>query len=634
VALRDTTAGDPKLAERVAATPLNEPTLHATNSPRPHVTLPIEDYALIGNTITAALVSRNGSIDWLSLPRFDSPACFAALLGHSGNGRWIIAPRGALRSTERRYRPDTLILETRFRTDEGEVLLIDFMPLPQPGGGIEVMRIVKGVRGSIAMSLQAIFRFDYGTIVPWVTRRDYGINAIGGPDALQLRTPLPLEGRDQTTVAEFTVHEGDTIPFALTWYPSHHAEPGARDPLGALEETERFWREWAAQAEIAADWEEPVMRSLLTLKALTYRPTGGIVAAATTSLPEFIGGVRNWDYRYCWVRDATFALYALLTTGYRKEAQDWRDWLLRAVAGQPSELQIMYGLAGERRLWEHELPWLDGYAQSRPVRIGNAAHAQRQLDIYGEVMDAFHVGREHRIEGDDTTWEVQCKLLEFLESGWRQPDSGIWEVRGPERRYTHSAIMAWVAADRAVKAVERFGLAGPADKWRALRSEIHAEVCRYGYDAEKNCFVQYFGSKRPDAALLLIPQVGFLPASDPRVAGTVDAIQRELMSDGFVHRYHTSPEIDGLPPGEGIFIACSFWLADNLVLLGRKEEARALFERLLAIRNDVGLLAEQYDPHAKRLLGNFPQAFSHVGLINTAHNLSQSHGPAKRRGNP
>ncbi len=597
-------------------------------------TLPIEDYALIGNTMTAALVGRNGSIDWLSMPRFDAPACFAALLGRADNGRWIIAPRDTTAAAERRYRPDTLILETRFRTAGGEVLIIDFMPLPVAGGGVEVMRIVQGVRGSVAMWLQAIFRFDYGTIIPWVTRRDYGINAIGGPDALQLRTPLPLEGRDQTTTAEFTVSAGDVIPCTLTWYPAHLQEPGARDPLAALEETERFWRDWVGQAESKTDeWEEPVVRSLLTLKALTYSPTGGIVAAPTTSLPEILGGVRNWDYRFCWLRDATFTLYALLTTGYRKEAQDWRDWLLRAVAGHPSALQTMYGLAGERRLWEHELPWLDGYAQSRPVRSGNAAHLQRQLDVYGEVMDAFHVGRDHRIESDDTTWDVQCKLVEFLEGEWRNPDCGIWEVRGPERRYTHSAIMSWVAADRAVKAVERFALAGPAERWRALRQEIHDEICKLGYDSEKNCFVQYFGGKNPDAALLLIPQLGFLPASDPRVAGTVAAVQRELMTDGFVYRYHTATHIDGLPPGEGAFLACSFWLADNLVLLGRMDEARALFERLLAIRNDVGLLAEHYDPRARRQLGNFPQAFSHVGLINTAHNLSQARGPAERRAN-
>jgi GH15 family glucan-1,4-alpha-glucosidase len=597
--------------------------------------LPIEDYALIGNTLTAALVGRNGSIDWLSMPRFDSPACFAALLGNAGNGRWIIAPREATLSVERRYRTNTLILETRLRTASGEVLVIDFMPLPRSAGDVEVVRIIKGVSGSVPMWLQAIFRFDYGSIMPWVTRRPHGINAIAGPDALELRTPLPLDGRDETTIAEFTVSAGQTIPCTLAWYPSHQKRPRENDPLTALDATEKFWRDWVGQAEIELDdWEEPVTRSLITLKALTYSPTGGIVAAPTTSLPELLGGTRNWDYRFCWLRDATFTLYALLTTGYRQEARDWRDWLLRAVAGHPADLQTMYGLGGERHLWEHELPWLDGYCGSIPVRIGNAAHLQRQLDVYGEVMDAFHVSREHAIESEDPAWQVQCKLIEFLESDWRHPDCGIWEVRGPERRYTHSAVMSWVAADRAVKAVERFGLAGPADRWRALRQEIHDEVCRLGYDSEKNCFVQYFGGKNPDAALLLIPQLGFLPASDPRVAGTVAAVQRELMSDGFVLRYETATHIDGLPPGEGAFLACSFWLADALVLLGRHDEARSIFERLLAVRNDVGLLAEQYDPRTKRQLGNFPQAFSHVGLINTAHNLALARGPAKRRARP
>jgi GH15 family glucan-1,4-alpha-glucosidase len=613
--------------------------LHAASSevrishhPMPAVGLPIEDYALIGNTLTAALVGRNGSIDWLSMPRFDAPACFAALLGNESNGRWIIAPRETPRAVERRYRDKTLILETLFRTASGEVVVIDFMPLPRSGGGVEVIRVIKGLSGSVPMWMQAIFRFDYGSIMPWVTRRRHGISAIAGPDALELRTPLPLKGQDDTTIAEFTISAGQTIPCVLVWYPSHQKEPRASDPLVALDATERFWQEWAGQAEIdIGDWEEPVTRSLVTLKALTYSPTGGMVAAPTTSLPELPGGTRNWDYRYCWLRDATFTLYALLTTGYRQEAQDWRDWLLRAIAGHPAALQTMYGLGGERHLWEHEVPWLDGYRASLPVRIGNAAHLQRQLDVYGEVMDAFHVAREHAIESDDTAWQVQCKLLEFLEGNWRLPDCGIWEVRGPERRYTHSAIMSWVAADRAVKAVERFALAGPAERWRALRHEIHDEICKLGYDSEKNCFVQYFGGKNPDGSLLLIPQVGFLPASDPRVAGTVAAVERELMSDGFVLRYETAPHIDGLPAGEGAFLACSFWLADSLVLLGRQDEARSIFDRLLAVRNDVGLLAEQYDPRTKRQLGNFPQAFSHVGLINTAHNLALARGPAKRR---
>jgi GH15 family glucan-1,4-alpha-glucosidase len=599
-----------------------------TRDPEP---LGIGDYALIGNTYTAALVGRNGSIDWLPLPRFDGPACFANILGHPGNGRWLIQPREEIRSVERRYRPETLVLETRFRTDSGEVLLIDFMPRPRTAGVVEVVRLVQGVRGRVPMRFEAIIRFDYGKTIPWVRRRDYGISAIAGPDALQLRTPLPLEGKDNTTVADFTIGAGETVPSLLTWHMSNGTEPEPRDPLALLAETEKFWRDWIGLCEIQSAWREPVVRSLITLKALTYSPTGGIVAAPTTSLPEFIGGVRNWDYRFCWLRDATFTLYSLLITGYRDEAQAWREWLLRAVAGDPAGLQIMYGLAGERRLWEHELPWLDGHAGSRPVRIGNSAHEQRQTDVYGEVMDAFHLGRTYGMESDDDTWRVQRTLLDYLEGNWQHPDSSLWEVRGPERRYTHSAVMAWVAVDRGVKAVENFSLAGPADRWRALRAQIHADICRHGYDAERNSFVQYFGGKSVDAALLLLPQVGFLPPSDPRVAGTVAAIQRELIADGFVRRYITDPKVDGLPPGEGVFLACSFWLADNLVLLGRNDEAEALFERLLAIRNDVGLLAEEYDPRARRLLGNFPQAFSHVGLINTAHNLSLAHGPAKQR---
>ncbi|HTZ79501.1 MAG TPA: glycoside hydrolase family 15 protein [Stellaceae bacterium] len=593
--------------------------------------LGIGDYALIGNTHTAALVGRNGSIDWLSVPRFDGPACFAAILGGPQNGRWQIAPREEVRAVERRYRPETLVLETHFRTASGEVLLIDFMPRPRESGTVEVVRIVRGVSGSVPMRLEAIIRCDYGKTVPWVRRRDYGISAIAGPDALQLRTRLPLEGKDNTTVADFTLREGETVPSTLTWCVSNGSEPGERDPEEALGDTEAFWREWVGVCQVDSDWREPVVRSLITLKALTYSPTGGIVAAPTTSLPERIGGMRNWDYRFCWLRDATFTLYALLITGYREEAREWREWLLRAVAGEPANMQIMYGLSGERRLWEHELPWLGGHRGSKPVRIGNAAHEQRQIDVYGEVMDAFHLGRKHGIESDDDTWRVQRVLLEFLEGEWEKPDSSLWEVRGPERRYTHSAVMAWVAADRAVKAVEKFGFSSPVERWRSLRERIRDDVCRNGFDAERNTFVQYYGGKGVDAALLMLPLVGFLRPEDPRMAGTVRAIEQELMVDGFVQRYITHPHVDGLPPGEGVFLACSFWYADNLVLLGREEEAQRLFERLLSIRNDVGLLSEEYDPRTRELLGNFPQAFSHVGLINTAHNLSLRRGPAKQR---
>jgi GH15 family glucan-1,4-alpha-glucosidase len=599
----------------------------------------IEDYALIGNCMTAALVGRNGSIDWFPLPRFDSPACFAALLGDRSNGRWLIAPAERCLATERRYRPNTMVLETRFRTASGTVLLIDFMPLMQDGRAplapdrrrVDLVRIIRGEEGIVKMTMEMIFRFDYGSIVPWVRRRQDGLSAIAGPDALLVRTPVDLQGRDETTVAEFDIRAGETIPCTLSWYASHQTEPAAYDAVAVLGETIRYWEDWSRRHEAKSEWRDAELRSLLTLKALTYRPTGGIVAAPTTSLPEKLGGVRNWDYRFCWLRDATFTLYALLLSGYREEAMAWREWLLRAVAGSPGEVQVMYGLAGERRLPECELPWLGGYCGSRPVRVGNAAHTQRQTDIFGEIIDAFYSAQLCGIEPEDDARHIQEKLLEFLETHWQLPDSGIWEIRASERCNTHSAVMAWVAFDRAVKSAERFGLKGPVSRWRTLRDDIHAAVCAHGVDHERGVFVQAFGGKALDAALLRVPLVGFLPPDDPRVVRTAEAIARDLTEDGFVLRYRPEEAPDGLPHDEGVFLICSFWLADNFALMGREKEARAIFERLLAIRNDVGLLSEEYDPTSKRLLGNFPQAFSHVGLINTAHNLSLSCGPADHR---
>jgi GH15 family glucan-1,4-alpha-glucosidase len=590
---------------------------------------PIEDYALIGDTITAGLVSRDGSLDWLCLPRFDSGACFAALLGTPEHGRWLIAPKSGIRRTHRRYQPGTLILETEYETDEGTVTVLDFMP--SRGREADVVRIVVGGRGQVRMRMELIIRFDYGSIVPWVRRSDGVLRAVAGPDAVVLRTKVPTHGENFKTLSEFTVASGQRIPFVLGWHASHDPEAAPFDPEAALAETQQWWSEWSSQCTYDGHWREAVVRSLITLKALTYAPTGGIVAAATTSLPELIGGVRNWDYRSCWVRDATFTLYALMVGGYKAEATAWREWLVRAAAGRPSELQIMYGPAGERRLPELDLPWLPGYEGSQPVRTGNKAVEQFQLDVYGEIMDALHQTRRNGIDSDEYAWRLQRALMEFLESAWGRPDEGIWEVRGPRRHFTHSKVMAWVAMDRAVKAVEDFGLDGPVDRWRAIRSDIHAQVCRQGFNAERGTFVQYYGSQSLDASLLMIPLVGFLPATDPRVQGTVEAVQRHLMDDGLVARYNSSSEVDGLPSGEGVFLACSFWLVDNLILLGRREEATRLFERLLEIRNDVGLLSEQYDPKARRLLGNFPQAFSHVGLVNTACNLSGGGGPAAQR---
>jgi GH15 family glucan-1,4-alpha-glucosidase len=589
----------------------------------------IEDYALIGDCQTAALVCRDGSIDWLCLPRFDSGACFAALLGTPKHGRWLIGPANQPRRMSRRYKQQTLLLETEFETDDGVVALVDCMP-PREEFPI-LIRMVEGKRGQVRMRMDLIIRFDYGSVVPWVRRADGGLQAIAGPNALRLFTDAPLEGRDLTTVAEFTVSPGQKVPFVLAWYPSHKPPPAPVDAAEVLENTYGWWCDWSGGCASRTEWQEAVTRSLITLKALSYAPTGGIVAAATTSLPEQAGGVRNWDYRFCWVRDATFTLMALMEAGYKAEAMAWREWLLRAVAGSPSELQIMYGIAGERRLTEMELPWLPGYQGARPVRIGNAASEQFQLDVYGELIDAMCQSRRVGLEPDEAAWKVENALLEFLETAWKKPDEGIWEVRGPRRHFTHSKVMAWVAMDRGVKTVEKFGTPGPVERWKAIRDTIHREVCEQGFNTKLNSFVQYYGSDELDASLLMIPLVGFLPATDARMRGTVEAIQRNVMRKGFVERYATRSSVDGLPPGEGVFLACTFWLADNLYLMGRHDEARDIFERLLSLRNDVGLLSEEYDPEGGRLLGNFPQAFSHVGLINTAHNLSPAPGPADKR---
>ena len=591
----------------------------------------IEDYALIGDCHSGALVGRDGSIDWLCWPRFDSCACFAALLGTPENGRWKIAAAGEAK-VARRYREGTLILETEFETSEGAVTLIDFMPLR--GELCQLVRLVRGRRGRVAMEMEFVLRFDYGASVPWVTRLPdgQGIRAIAGPDMAVLRSPVALHGKDMKTHARFEVGEGECIPFVLTHGASHRGVPEAVDAERALAQTEAAWLDWCTKCKVSGEWAPYVQRSLITLKALTYAPTGGLVAAPTTSLPERIGGVRNWDYRYCWLRDATLTLLAFMNAGYTEEAQAWRDWLVRAVAGAPSQMQIMYGIAGERRLPEMTLDWLPGYEGSAPVRVGNAAAAQLQLDVYGEMMDALHQGLKMGLPRHDPAWDVQRALLAHLETCWHEPDEGLWEVRGPRRRFTHSKVMCWVAFDRAIKAVEQYGRPGPVEKWREIRARIHADVCAHGWNAARGAFVQSYGSDELDASLLLVPITGFLPATDPRVRATIEAIQRDLMEGGFVLRYRTRENVDGLPPGEGVFLACSFWLADCLVLLGRRDEARALFERLCRLANDVGLLSEEYCPHEKRHLGNFPQAFSHVALVNTAMNLSEEAKPAEQRG--
>ncbi|MFE0645861.1 glycoside hydrolase family 15 protein [Streptomyces sp. NPDC058877] len=584
----------------------------------------IDDYALIGDLQTAALIGRDGSVDWLCLPRFDSAACFAAILGDEDNGHWRIAPKGATNCTDRRYAEDSLVLETYWETRTGTVKVIDFMP--QRDTAPDLMRIVEGVSGSVEMSAVLRLRFDYGSIVPWVRRSDGHRVAIAGPDSVWLRSEPPVKtwGQQFSTQSSFTVTAGEKVAFVLTWHPSHEPRPDLVDPFEALEHSLADWREWSARCTYAGPHREPVMRSLITLKALTYAPTGGIVAAPTTSLPEELGGVRNWDYRACWLRDSSLTLGALLAAGYDEEAAAWRDWLLRSAAGDPADLQIMYGPAGERRLPETSLPWLRGYADSAPVRTGNAAVDQFQLDVYGEVMDSLHRAREAGIPAERHAWNLQLSLLGFLESTWREPDEGLWEVRGPRRHFTHSKVMAWVAADRAVRTLEADpSLPGDAGRWRAMRDEIHEQVCARAYDPERNTFTQAYGSRELDAATLLIPQVGFLPPDDPRVVGTVDAVRAELLHGGFLRRYSSGSEsVDGLPGQEGTFLVCSFWLADALRMIGRVEEARELFDRLVSLTNDVGLLAEEYDPVTGRQLGNFPQAFSHIGLVGTAFALA------------
>jgi GH15 family glucan-1,4-alpha-glucosidase len=592
----------------------------------------IEDYALVGDCETAALIGRDGSVDWLCWPRFDSDACFAALLGDTEHGRWLIAPSDpAACGTERRYRGDTLILETQFETTAGAVLLIDFMP-PRSGHS-NLVRIVVGKRGHVPMRTELAVRFGYGATVPWVHRQEDGtLRAIAGPDQVVLRTPISLHGKDLTTVGEFSVSEGDVIPFTLTYAPSHLPPPDPVAPQAALDATEQFWREWSGRARLeAGGWRDAVMRSLITLKALTYAPTGGIVAAPTTSLPETLGGIRNWDYRFCWLRDATLSLLALMNAGYYEEAGLWRDWLLRAVAGVPAQAQIMYSITGKRRLTEWEVSWLPGYEGAKPVRIGNGAHGQIQIDIYGEVMDALYQAQRGGLASNVDAWALQQALLSHLATMWREPDRGIWESRRPPRHFTFSKVMAWVAFDRGAKIAKDFGLKGPVERWSEFAKEIHEDVCANGYDEGLGSFVQSYGSKWLDASLLLIPTTGFLPPDDPRVKGTVRAVESRLLRDGLVMRHDPAEVETGLAHGEGAFLACSFWLADAYVLTGREAEARRLFERLLTLRNEVGLLSEEYDVRVGRLVGNFPQAFSHIALINTTHNLSRQSKPAEQR---
>lgn len=590
----------------------------------------IEDYALIGDCETAALVGRDGSIDWLCWPRFDSPACFAALLGAPDHGRWRIAPHEGV-CRRRRYLPGTLIFETEFETATGTVTVTDFMP-PR-GEASDLVRIVSGRAGIVTMKSELTVRFDYGSAIPWVRRLDDGLlEAIAGPDRLILRSDVPACGEGPATVSDFEIGEGQSVSFVLCHGPSYRPHPIPRRPDEALAETKRFWRNWAGRCSYAGEWSDAVERSLITLKALTYAPTGGLVAAPTTSLPEWIGGTRNWDYRFCWLRDATLTLLAMMDAGYYEEAAGWREWLLRAVAGDPAQVQIMYGIAGERWLPEREVPWLSGYEGSAPVRIGNGAAGQRQLDVFGEVMDALHQARHGGLCGSAEGWTLQRALIERVEQIWCEPDEGIWETRGGRKHFTHSKVMAWLALDRAIHSAEEFGLDGPVDRWCELRARIRREVCAKGFNPQIGSFVQSYGSDVLDASLLMLPLVGFIPARDPRMAGTVRAIERQLMPNGLVLRYDTEATRDGLPAGEGAFLACSFWLVDNYALQGRGKEARALFERLVGLSNDVGLLAEEYDPLARRQLGNFPQAFSHLALVSSALNLDRKEaGPAGQR---
>ena len=591
----------------------------------------IEDYGLIGDCETAALVGRDGSIDWLCWPAFDSDACFTALLGSSKQGRWLIAPAEKIRKTSRRYWGDSLILETRFETESGTVAVIDFMP-PR-GNASDVIRLVRGMSGRIRMRMELVIRFGFGTDIPWVKKSEdgSGLLAICGPDMAVLRTKVKTRGEDMTTVADFEVGEGETVPFVLTYGPSHLDIPQAIDPEQALRDTKDFWTEWSSRCTYQGQNRDLVMRSLITLKALTYEPTGGIVAAPTTSLPEILGGPKNWDYRFCWLRDATFTLLALMNSGYTEEASAWHGWLLRAVAGAPAHMQIMYGIMGQRRLLEWEADWLPGYEGAQPVRVGNAAHAQLQLDVYGELMDAFHQARVAELKLDDDTWDLECKVLEHLAEIWDQPDSGIWERRGDGKHYVSSKVMTWVAFDRAIKSAEKFGFEAPLDEWRRVRDRIHREVCDKGFDRKLNTFVESYGSQLLDASILLLPSVGFLPCDDPRVRGTLAAIEQHMMRDGFVMRHDSREPRDPKQPLEGAFLACTLWLADAYVLSGEIDKAKVLFDRVVAIANDLGLLAEEYDPAAGRQAGNFPQALTHIALINTAHNLSDAQKPAMQR---
>jgi GH15 family glucan-1,4-alpha-glucosidase len=586
--------------------------------------LGIEDYGLIGDCETAALVGRDGSIDWLCWPAFDSDACFAAILGTRKNGRWLIAPSETVTASSRRYWDDTLILETRFETEGGTVALIDFMP-PR-GAASDVVRLVRGVSGRVTMRMELVIRFGFGVDIPWVKRTEdrSALLAICGQDMTVLRTPVETRGEDLTTVAEFVVSAGESMPFVLTYGPSHLAVPEPIDPAVALQETEAFWTEWSSRCSYEGESRDLVMRSLITLKALTYAPTGGIVAAPTTSLPEKLGGARNWDYRFCWLRDATFTLLALMNSGYTEEASAWHGWLLRAVAGAPVNMQIMYGIMGLRRLLEWESDWLPGYENSLPVRLGNAAHAQLQLDVYGELIDAFHQSRMTELKLDEESWALECSVLEHLAEVWNQPDHGIWERRGEAKHYVFSKVMCWVAFDRGIKSAERFGLKAPLESWRVLRAGIHRDVCAMGFDAKLNSFVESYGSQLLDASILLLPAVGFLPASDSRIRGTIAAIEQYMMRDGFVLRHDPREVSDETQPIEGAFLACSLWLADAYVLAGEIGKAQALFDRVIAIANDLGLFAEEYDTAVRRQVGNFPQALTHIALINTAHNLSDA----------